>query len=357
MDESFHILVINPGSTSTKVALYDGEQQLWKENIQHKAEDLQQFSAVWEQYDYRKNMILELLESRSYPVASLKAVVGRGGLLKPLESGTYEVNQAMLDDVREARMGEHASNLGAVIAWEIAGALGLKSYIVDPVCVDELEPLARFSGLPQLPRESIFHALNMKSVARRFAAERNTVIQDLNLIVAHMGGGTSVAALRRGKAIQVDHGIYEGAFSPERCGNVPNLPFAKMCFSGEYDLRQIGSLVAGKGGMFAYLGTSDAREVERMIEEGDNYAYQVYEAFAYQIAQEIGARAAVLCGNVDYIILTGGLAYSTDYLNRWIEERVKFIAPVVAVPGENEMEALALGALRVLKGEEEAAVY
>ncbi len=355
MSAKYKILVINPGSTSTKIAVFENGTQLWKENIKHGVEDLAPFSGILEQVPFRKDVILSRLKDNAFDLGTFAAIVGRGGMLRPLESGTYEVNSLMLEDLYESRRGEHASNLGAILAWELSKDSSLKSYIVDPVCVDELEPLARYSGIKALPRESIFHALNVKSVARQYARSLGKTLNEMNLVVAHMGGGITVSALKKGRAVEVNHGLYEGAFTPERAGNLPNLPFFEHSMG--MDAKKVKNMVVGRGGLVDLLGTSDAVEVEKRIESGDTIAREVYEAMAYQVSQQIGARAAVLCGEVDAVIITGGLAYAVDYLNKWIEERVKFIAPVVVIPGENEMEALALGALRVLSNEEPAQTY
>ncbi len=349
------ILVVNPGSTSTKIGLFEDSTELWTETIRHEPDELKRFATVWEQYPYRKKIIMEILEKKGVLKEKIAAVAGRGGLFRPLKGGTYLVNEKMLKDAEAAERGSHASNIGAVIAWEIAQEFSVKSYIIDPVCVDELEDLARFSGIPELPRTSIFHALNVRAVARKYAEQLGADFQTLNLIVAHMGGGITVTALKKGRAVQISHGLYEGAFTPERCGNMPNLPLVE--YADKTPREEFKKLISGKGGLYAYLGTSNALEIEKEIENGNEYFKTVYEAMAYQISEQIGARAAVLCGRVDAIILTGGLAYSKDYLNKWIAERCSFIAPIACMPGENEMEALAEGAFRVLSGKETAGEY
>ena len=352
---NFKLLVINPGSTSTKIAVFEDEEQIFKATVRHALDELKGFKNVFEQIDYRLDLILKELSKANYTISDFSAVVARGGMLRPLESGTYEVNEAMLDDLRSMKWGEHASSLGAIIAWELCKDTDKKSYMVDPVCVDELESLAKYTGIKNLSRASIFHALNVKSVARQYAKSIGKNLSDVDLIVAHMGGGITVSALRKGRAVEVNHGIYEGPFSPERCGNIANLTLLNYCKN--LDPKRIKELIAGKGGLADLLGTSDALEVEKRIENGDDYAREVFESMAYKVSQEIGARATVLFGRVDAIIITGGLAYSRDYLNKWIEERVRFIAPVVIIPGENEMQALSLGAIRVLSGEEKAKIY
>lgn len=352
---NYKLLVINPGSTSTKIAIFENEKQIFKATIKHSLDDLKDFRTILEQTDYRLNLIREELNKADYSINDFSAIAARGGMLRPLESGTYEVNEEMLSDINSAKWGEHASSLGAVIAWKLCKGTNIKSYITDPVCVDELEPLARYTGIKDLPRKSIFHALNVKSVARYYAKSIGKPLTELNLVIAHMGGGISVSALRKGRVVEVNHGIYEGPFSPERCGIIANLALIEYCEN--LDRRRIKELVAGNGGLADLLGTSDALEVENRIEKGDDHAREVLESMAYKVSQEIGARATVLFGKVDAIIITGGLAYSKDYLNKWIEERVKFIAPIVVIPGENEMQALALGTLRVLTGEEKSKIY
>lgn len=354
--KKYRLLIINPGSTSTKIAVFENEKPLFEKNIQHSTIMLEQYSNIWEQYPFRKEVILQELEKLNFDTAALSAVVGRGGLLKPILSGTYMVNQNMIDDARLALRGEHASNLGCVLAYGIAWDLGIEAYIVDPVSVDEFEPMARISGLPEIERESLLHALNIKAVARTAAKDMRKKLEDLNLIVAHMGGGITVAALRKGQMINSNHGIEEGPFTPERSGSLPTGKLAKLCFSGKYTLKEIQEKLAGRGGLTAYLGINNAAHLEELIREGNSRAKLIYEAMAYQIAGEISSRASNLKGKVDAVILTGGLAHS-KMLTDWIKERVSFIAKVKLYPGENEMEALALGGLRVLKGEESAKVY
>ena len=287
----------------------------------------------------------------------MDAIVGRGGLLKPIVSGTYSVNDNMLKDLKENVQGEHASNLGAIIANEIARSINKPAFIVDPVVVDEMEDIARLSGVPELPRKSIFHALNQKAVAKRYAQENMKNYEDINVIVAHMGGGVSVGAHKNGRIIDVNNALDgEGAFSPERSGGIPSGDLARMCFSGKYTLEEILKKITGKGGFVAYLDTNDGRIVRQLASEGDMKAKLVYEAMGYQVAKDIGAAAAVLCGKVDAIILTGGIAYEKMMVDI-IKEKVEFIAPITVYPGEDEMLALAQGALRVLNGQEEVKEY
>ncbi len=357
MQEIYRLLIINPGSTSTKIAIFDNEKPVLEETLRHSNEELAPFGTIIEQYEFRKNVILDTLNANGINITKLSAVVGRGGLLKPLQSGTYRVNSKMLDDLRHRPMGHHASNLGAIIAHEIASQLGIPAFIVDPVVVDEMDEIARISGMPEIERISLLHALNQKAVGRRAAADLNRKYEDLNLIIAHLGGGISVGAHRKGRVVDVNNALDgEGPFSPERAGGLPIDGLIKLCYSGKYTLDEIKKKITGKGGLVAYLGTNDGREVVRMIEEGNKKAELVYKAMAYQVAKEIGACAAVLEGKVDAVCLTGGLAYD-KHLTGWIKERVEFIGDVRIYPGEDEMIALAEGGLRVLREEEDAREY
>ncbi len=351
------ILTLNPGSTSTKIALFEDHECIFKTTLRHPSDALKPFASVYEQYAFRKEAILNALEHYDVALKDLDAVVGRGGMLKPIASGTYAVNQAMLDDLKTAKRGEHASNLGAIIAFELAQMAGVKAYIVDPVAVDEMDDLARVTGMVSIQRQSLFHALNQKAVARKAALQLQKPYESLNLIVAHLGGGISVGAHRKGRVIDVNNALDgDGPMSPERSGGVPIGPLYHWAFSGKITLAQMKKLNYGEGGLVAHLGTNDGAEIEKRIAQGDAQARFIYEAMAYQIAKEIGSCAAVLKGAVDAVILTGGLAYDT-MLTTWIQERVAFIAPVLVFPGEDEMEALALGALRVLTHEELAKEY
>ncbi|SDI96583.1 butyrate kinase [Salimicrobium halophilum] len=353
----FHTLVINPGSTSTKIALFRNDTSLFEETIRHQQEELKRFKKLMDQYDFRKRVILDLLKERHFEVNDLDAVCGRGGLLKAIPGGTYEVNDQMLQDLKNGYNGEHASNLGGLIAFEIADKANAKSYIVDPVVVDEMEEVARISGVPELPRKSIFHALNQKAVARRASEQLDKDYEKANLIVAHMGGGITVGAHKDGKVIDVNNGLHgEGPFSPERAGTVPAGDLVQLSLSGEYYIDEIMKKLIGKGGLTAYLGTSDALEVEERIKEGDSEAELIYQAMAYQIAKEIGSLSVVFGRDLDAIVLTGGLAYGKDFVENIINQ-VDWIAEVLVYPGENEMSALNEGALRVLKGEEKPKVY
>lgn len=351
------ILVINPGSTSTKIALFQGEKKIFEETLRHSREEITGFDGVSGQFDFRRRALVGLLREKGVGLNSLAAVVGRGGFLRPIEGGTYEVTVGMADELREGARGEHASNLGAPLAMEIGRAAGIPAYIVDPVVVDELQPLARVSGMAGVVRRSAFHALNQKAVARRAAKDLGSSYLDLNLIVAHLGGGISVGIHSRGRVIDVNNALDgDGPFAPERSGGVPVGDLIRICFSGELTEKELKGRVSGGGGLVGYLGTNDAQEVEKYIAAGNEKARLYYEAMAYQIAKEIGAGTTVVKGQMDAIVLTGGLAHS-KMLTGWIKERVNFLAPVLIYPGEGEMKALAQGALRVLRGEEEARVY
>lgn len=355
-DTNERILVLNPGSTSTKLAIFEGEKSVFEDAIQHSELDLGRFEHVWDQYEYRKAVILEFLHDHGINLHSLKAVVGRGGLFQPTVSGTYGVNDTMIADAREGTQGEHASNLGAVLAFGIAWDYGIDAFIVDPPCVDELDEVARYSGLPELPRTSLVHALNVKATARAVAKGLGSDHSDVNLVVAHLGGGISICALRRGRMIDVSNALSSGPFTPERAGSLPTAGLVKMCFSGERTEDEIAKRLVGGGGFMAYLDTNSAEEVEGRIEKGDQEAARVVDAMIYQIAKEIGSMATVLKGDVDAIVLTGGLAKS-EYITSRIVEWVGFLGKIILAPGEDELEALALGCLRVLRGEEEAKVY
>ena len=353
----YKILVINPGSTSTKIAVYEATTPIIQQTLRHSSQELSLYKNILDQYPFRKDLIIKVLDTHNIPVSSLDGIVARGGLVYPLEGGCYRINDRMIQDLKDAVMGEHASNLGALIAKAIGDEIEKPAFIVDPVVVDEFEPLARYSGSPELPRLSIFHALNQKAVARRVAKELHTKYTDCNLIVAHLGGGISVGAHKQGRVIDVNNALDgDGPFTPERSGGLPVGQFARLCFSGKYALNDIKNKIKGNGGLVAYLGTNDGVEVEKRIQHGDENAREVYEAMAYQVAKEVGAMAAVLKGNVDAIVLTGGLAYDTRFVN-WIKERITFIAPVKIVPGEHEMMALLEGALHVLRSEEQAREY
>ena len=354
---SIKSLIINPGSTSTKVGVFEDETLLFEETLRHPTEEITKYASIIDQKDFRKQIILDFLKEKNCDVHSLDVIVGRGGLLKPIPGGTYAVSDELLADLKKGVQGQHASNLGGILAREIGDAIGKPSYIVDPVVVDELTDVARISGMPELPRRSIFHARNQKAVARRYAKEHGTTYEALNLIVIHMGGGVSVGAHSKGKVVDVNNILDgEGCFSPERAGTVPVGDLIKMCFSGKYTQQEIYKKICGNGGFNAYLHTNDARVVEKMVEEGDEYAKLIQDAFYYQIAKDAGAMAAVLHGKVDQIILTGGIAYAQLTVDK-LTESLGWIAPITVYPGEDELLALAQGGLRVMTGEEEAKVY
>ncbi|WP_425059466.1 Butyrate kinase 2 [Sporomusa carbonis] len=353
----YKILTINPGSTSTKIGLYHDTEEILTQNISHSAEDLAAFSTITDQFPYRLEKINAFLAGQNLKAGDFAAIVGRGGLLKPLVSGTYKINDMMLDDLKHNRYGAHACNLGAILADMIAKQGGCPGYIVDPVVVDELTPIARVTGRPEIVRKSIFHALNQKAVAKRFAKSINRPYNSLNLIVAHLGGGISVGCHALGEVVDVNNALDgEGPFSPERAGTMPAGQFAEKVISENLDHNSVAKLLAGKGGLVAHLGTNDVREVERRVAAGDDRAAIVYQAMIYAIAKSIAAAAVPVCGKVDHIILTGGIAYS-EQLTAKLKDYIGFIAPVVVLPGENELQALAEGAYRVLTGEEAAKEY
>ncbi|MCU0378953.1 MAG: butyrate kinase [Bacteroidales bacterium] len=345
------ILAINPGSTSTKFALFRGEQQLFEKTLRHSTSDLEGFSRITDQLPFRHELVMKALEEEKATLSEIVAVVGRGGLVNPIESGIYEVNDLMKKHLLEAIHGEHASNLGALIADMIASALPVaRAYIVDPVVVDELEPVARLSGHPLFERRSIFHALNQKAVARIYASSAGRDYEDMNLVIAHMGGGISVGAHRKGRVVDVNNALNgDGPYSPERSGGLPAGQIAELCFSGKYTLPEVKAMFTGKGGMVAYLGTNSFKEVYDRAAAGDQKALLISLGCSYQIAKEIGAMVAVLSGEVDAIILTGGLAYEQKFVDR-IEAMVGKFAPVFVYPGEDELKALAFNGLLAVAG-------
>jgi butyrate kinase len=348
------ILVINPGSTSTKVALYRDDRPNWTELIDYPADRLAPFHSVMDQFELRWNDLDALLRRRGLDPASLSAVSSRGGPFKPMGGGTYRVTPALLDEIRANRVQfEHASLLGVCLGDRVAGDSGIPVYFVDPVSVDEMDPVARLTGMPELERKSLVHALNVRAAARMTAERLGKELSQLRLVVAHLGGGISICALRHGRIVDVNNAAESGPLSPDRCGSLPVSSFASLCYSGRYTRAEMKQKLVGKGGLSAHLGTNDAREIEARIAAGDDRAELVYRAMAYQIAKEIGAMAAVLECLLDGIVLTGGLARST-LLVGWITSRISALGSVFVFPGEFEMEALALGALRVLRGEEAA---
>ncbi len=352
------ILVINPGSTSTKIAVFSGLKEIYLKNIRHEITVLSGFKKIADQFDYRKKMILEDLKHSGIDLKNIEIIAGRGGSLKPIEGGVYRVNNAMLHDIRNP-MGEHESNLGGAIAHAIANEIGNGVYaiIVDPTCVDEMDEVARITGMPELTRISFLHALNQKAIARTYAKEISSRYEDLNLIVAHLGGGISIGAHSGGRIIDVNNALNgDGPMTPERSGGVPAGPLVELCFSGEFTKEEILKKLKGQGGLLAYLGTSDAQEIEQRINAGDQKAELVFSAMAYQIAKEIGSLSTVLKGRVNGILLTGGLAYS-DLLLNMITERILHLGEVKVYPGEGEMKALAFNAFLVLNNEIEVKEY
>lgn len=350
-------LIINPGSTSTKIGVFEDETLLFEETLRHSTEEIAQYASIFDQKDFRKNIILNFLKEKDVDINSFNMIVGRGGMLKPIPGGTYAVTDDLLEDLKIGKQGQHASNLGGILAREIGDSIGAPSFIVDPVVVDELIPESRYSGVPQLPRTSVFHALNQKAVAKRYAKENGLNYADLNLIVVHMGGGVSVGAHQKGKVIDVFNALDgDGAFSPERAGSVPTGGLIKLCFSGKYSEKEVYKMVVGNGGFNAYLGTNDMRDVEKMVDEGDAKAAEIRDAFIMQVAKDMGSMACVLKGKVDQIIITGGIAYDKGVV-AGLKERAGFIAPITVYPGEDELLALAQGGLRVVNGEEEAMKY
>ena len=351
-------LIINPGSTSTKIAVFEDEKSVFEKTLRHSNEELSIYHKVADQFEFRKQLIIEALKENDIAVESLNSVVGRGGLLMPIEGGTYIVNDKLAEDLKSNIKGEHASNLGGLIARSIADEIGVPSYIVDPVVVDEMIQVARISGHPAFERKSIWHALNQKAVARRAAKEKfGKKYDEMNFVVVHLGGGISVGAHQKGKVIDVNNALDgEGPFSPERSGSLPIGDIVSTCFSGKYSEAEIKKMIVGKGGISAYLGTNNAKEVSESAQAGDEKAKLVYSAMAYQVAKSVGEYAVVLDGDVDAIIITGGIAYDKNFVEM-IEKKVKFIADVITYPGEDELLALAQGGLRVLNGIESAKEY
>lgn len=350
-------LIINPGSTSTKIGVFEDETLLFEETLRHSTEEISQYATIFDQKDFRKKIITDLLKEKNFDVNSLNMVVGRGGMLKPIPGGTYAVTDDLLEDLKVGVQGQHASNLGGILAREIGDSIGVPSYIVDPVVVDELSPAARYSGMAEIPRGSIFHALNQKAVAKRYAAENGKPYESLRLVVVHMGGGVSVGAHEGGKVVDVFSAFDgDGAFSPERAGGVPCGALVKLCFSGKYTEKEIYAKLIGKGGFNAYCGTNDMRDVEKMVQDGDQKAAEVREAFITQVAKDIGSMACVLQGKVDQILVTGGIAYDKVVI-AGLKEKAGWIAPMTVYPGEDELTALVQGGLRILRGEEELKVY
>lgn len=352
---SYKILAINPGSTSTKIALYENDKEIFCKTLDHPAEEVEKYNKVADQFDMRKEIVLSFLKENGYEVTELSAVVGRGGMVPSVKSGAYKVNELMADRLKNNPVIEHASNLGALIAYEIVNSIGVSAYIYDSVRVDELKDIARISGMPEIPRTSTSHALNSRAMAMKVAKKYGKKYSDMNFVVAHLGGGISVSVHEKGRMVDI-LADDEGPFSPERAGKIPCNSLIELCYSGKYDKNTMKKKLRGNGGLKAYLNTVDVREVLKMLENGDENAKLILEAMTYQVAKGIGELSTVVEGKVDAIVITGGIAYS-DVITSLIKKRVEFIAPVEVMPGENEMESLALGTLRVLNGEEEAKEY
>ncbi len=350
--KNVRVIAINPGSTSTKIAVFQNTEPIFLKNIKHSTEELAPFPKITDQFQFRKDIIIKQLREAEIDIESLTAVVGRGGLLKPIPSGVYEVNEAMINDMINSPLGEHASNLGGLIANDLIKSIpNARAFIADPVVVDELDDIARISGHPLFQRISIFHALNQKAVAREYARSIRKRYEDINLIVVHLGGGITVGAHHYGRVIDVNQGLDgEGPFSPERSGTLPVGQLAKLCFSGKYSLKEVQKMIKGEGGLVAYLGTNNAIDVEKMVDSGDKFARLIYEAMAYQVAKTIGEMYTVLKCEVDAILITGGVAYDKGFVN-WIQERTYKMAPIHVYPGEDEMRALAINGLMVIRGE------
>lgn len=350
------ILVINPGGTSTKISVFEDEQEILKTNITHTQDELKNFSNVFEQFGYRKNLIFKTLSESQFPIESFDCIVGRGGLMKAIEGGTYSVNDKMIEDMKNAINGEHPSNLGSVIAKDIGDQLGVPSFVVDPVSVDEFDDVSRVTGISDIEKASWMHALNQKAVCRKTAEEMGGKYNDYNFIVAHLGSGISIAAHKKGRMIDGSGGRSDGPFSPERSGGLPTYALIQLCYSGKYTYKEMVNKVSNIGGMYDYLGTKDLVEVENRASNGDDKAKLILDAFIYKVAKEIAMYGASLYGEVDKIILTGGISHS-KLITEEIIKRVSYLAPVKIIPGEMEMEALALGALRVLNNIEKAKIY
>lgn len=353
---SKRIFTINPGSTSTKIAVFDNNKEIWQENIKHASQKIEEFSKIIDQLNWREKLIRDRLKEEGFSLNEFAAVVARGGMLAPIPGGTYKIDEVMVADLRSGKNGDHASNLAGIIAYDLACEFELKAYTVDPVGVDEFEAVARFSGLPELPRKCQSHALNLKAVARLSAVEQKTEMNEINQIGVHLGGGISIAAMKKGKIVDVNNANQGGPYSPERVGTLPSLDLAEYIFAKEPKKADLKKRMLGKGGLKAYLGTNDGLEIEKRIKAGDKKAKLVYDGMIYQIAKEIGSMAAVLKGDIAAIFITGGLANS-DYIVDGIKEKVGFIAKINLFPGSEEMKHLAEGGLRVLKGREKARDY
>ena len=367
MNKNYYILTVNPGSTSTKIGIFENEELLGSKNINHNDQDIGSFKRAWDQYAFRKQEILNIIrkedfiKKKNFTIEQLSCVVGRGGLFRPIISGTYKINKQMLNDARQAIQGEHASNLGCVLAYGIAWDYNIPSYIVDPPCVDEMEDVARISGHVAIKRRSLVHALNIKAIARAVSETLKTPLTQLNLIVVHIGGGISVTPLRKGRMIDTSEALGSGPFSPERTGSLPMVDYTEYIFNNQITLEQAKKMLVGMGGMYSYLKTKSMKEAEELYLKGEPKAQLIIQAMAYQIAKEIGAMAVTLKGEIDAIALTGGVARCQPLVDM-IKEKISFLVKdslggLLLFPGEDELKALAQGALRVLRGEEEALIY
>lgn len=352
---NYNILAINPGSTSTKIAIYENDKEILCKNLSHPIEEIEKYNKIQDQFEMRKNKVIEFLNNNGYDINKLSAVVGRGGMVPKVSSGAYKVNDIMVNRLKFNPVIEHASNLGALIAYEIANKIGISAYIYDSVRVDEMIDLARISGMSDIERTSTSHVLNSRATAMKVAKMYNKKYDEMNFVIAHLGGGISLSAYEKGRLVDIISDD-EGPFSPERSGRVPCKALIDLCYDEKFNKETMNKKLRGNGGLKSYLNTIDVREVEKRIEEGNEKAKLILEAMAYQVAKGIGELSTVLEGEVDAIIITGGIAYS-DRVTSWIRNRVKFIAPVEIMPGENEMEALSQGILRVLMGEEIAREY
>jgi len=353
----YEIFVINPGSTSTKVGWFENDKKIFAKNIQHSKKEILSFKRINDQLSLRRDAILNVLNEQNKKIEDFDAIVGRGGALRPIESGTYRVNESMLKDLREGIQGEHASNLGGILAAEIAKAASIPAFIVDPIVVDEMDPIAKITGRPEIKRRSIFHALNHKTTARSIAKKLGKDYTNLNLIIAHLGGGITVGAHKKGRIVDINNGLYgDGPFAPERAGGLPIWDAVDYFLSNNFSRAEIKKKIAGDAGVVAHLGTNDMREVVARIDKGDKKAEEIFNALIYQVSKEIGKLAPVFYGKVDAIVLTGGISKEKRFTKE-VKKRVEFIAPVFIIPGGDEMKALALGALRVLKGEEKTKEY
>jgi len=350
------ILVINPGSTSTKISLYNESKEIFVNEISHSLEELKNFERVIDQSDFRLKKIIEILTENKFNLSDICIIAARGGLLRPLSAGTYFINEKMVNDLKEGRYGEHASNLGAIIAFNISKIYNIPSYIADPVSVDEFTEIARLSGLKEIQRISLDHPLNVRAILMKYCEENSLEFNKINSIVAHLGGGISISAIKEGKIVDVNNANEGGPFSSNRSGGLPAIDLLNMSFSGDYTLDSLKKLLLSQGGLISYLNTNDLRVALKNIKDGDKYSKDVVDALCYQISKEIGAMASVLKGKVNVIILTGGMS-NESYITDNITERISYIAKVRIYPGSNEMEALAFAVLRVLNGNEKYLEY